>query len=278
MNIGLIGNGFVGNAIYQNLRHKHKFFIYDKNAERSNCDDIKVVINSCKIIFIALPTPMQKNGSCDLSIIFNIVGQIAENYNDNILVLKSTVIPGTCNRIKTKYPNLRIVFSPEFLTEANFVNDFKNCNRMIFGGEEQDTAECIRLLMSVFQGKYYFTTDLKTAEMVKYFINNFLALKVSFANEFKEICDQSGIKYDKVKELALYDSRIGNSHLQVPGPDNNTGFGGTCFPKDINAMIVYANSLGLDAMILNSAWKKNLKVRKNKDWERMKGRAVCSDE
>jgi len=277
MKIGLVGNGFVGNAIYENLKQKHSFYIYDKNPERANCDSLKKVVGHCKIIFVALPTPMHGNGSCDLSIIFKVMEEINYFYNDNIIVLKSTVVPGTCDEIKSLYPNIRIVFSPEFLTEANYIEDFKNCNRMIFGGEEEDTAECVKLLMSVFQNKYYFTTDLRTAEMVKYFINNFLAVKVSFANEFKQICEAVTVDYEKVKNLALYDNRIADSHLRVPGPDGNYGFGGTCFPKDINAMIYFSSINQVDSCVLKSAWRKNLEVRINKDWENMFGRAVSAE-
>ena len=131
--------------------------------------------------------------------------------------------------------------------------------------------------MSVFQNKYYFTTDLRTAEMVKYFINNFLAVKVSFANEFKQICEAVTVDYEKVKNLALYDNRIADSHLRVPGPDGNYGFGGTCFPKDINAMIYFSSINQVDSCVLKSAWRKNLEVRINKDWENMFGRAVSAE-
>ena len=124
MKIGLVGNGFVGNAVYQNLKEKHEFLIYDRDPQRSNIDSINEVCNSSNIIFIALPTPMQKNGTCDLSIIFNVMKDISNYYNNNILILKSTIPPGTCKNIKELYPQLRLVFSPEFLTEANFVEDF----------------------------------------------------------------------------------------------------------------------------------------------------------
>ncbi len=172
---------------------------------------------------------------------------------------------------------MRLVFSPEFLTEANYIQDFKDCNRMIFGGATDDTSECIRLLSTVFPEKSYLMTDLRSAEMVKYFINTFLAVKVSFANEMREICDAVSIDYDNVKRLALYDNRIGTSHLMVPGPDGNKGFGGTCFPKDINALIHFAESQGLEPSVLKAAWDKNLKVRENKDWLTMFGRAVSEN-
>lgn len=274
MKIGLIGNGFVGNAIYENLKKSYVFCIYDKDPSKANVDNIREVCHNTKIIFVALPTPMEQSGCCDLSIIYNIMTQISYWYADNIIILKSTVPPGTCQKIKHLHPELRIVFSPEFLTESNYIEDFKNCNRMIFGGDIEDTSECLKLLSSVFPDKSYLMTDLKTAEMVKYFINTFLAVKVSFANEMKQICNNADINYDDVKKLALYDSRISKSHLMVPGPDGSHGFGGTCFPKDINALIYFATTGGINPLVLKAAWEKNLEVRENKDWLNLLGRAI----
>lgn len=277
MKIGLIGNGFVGNAIYENLKHAYEFSIYDKNPNKSNADHVRDVCCSAEVVFVALPTPMMTDGQCDLSIILGVMNEISYWYNDNIVVLKSTVPPGTCDKIKKIHPKLRLVFSPEFLTEANYIQDFKDCNRMIFGGDTNDTSECIRLLSTVFPDKSYLMTDHKSAEMVKYFINTFLAVKVSFANEMKEICESVNIDYDNVKRLALYDKRIGTSHLMVPGPDGSRGFGGTCFPKDINALIHFAEHQELEPMVLKAAWKKNLETRENKDWLTMFGRAVSEE-
>jgi UDPglucose 6-dehydrogenase len=271
MKIGLIGNGFVGSAIYENLKNDYEFVIYDRKPALSNRDSIKEVVGEAEIIFVALPTPMYDNGECDLSIIFDAMGQIYQNYQDNIIILKSTVVPGTCEEIKDRFPNIRIVFSPEFLTEANHIEDFRNCNRMIFGGHKEDTAECVRLLQSVFEDKYYFTTDWKTAETVKYFINTFLATKVSFANEMRQICDVSGADYNDVVKLALYDERIGKSHLQVPGPDGHNGFGGKCFPKDLNALTFYSLTNGVEPVMLKASWKKNMEVRKEHDWLNIDG-------
>jgi len=271
MKIGLIGNGFVGSAVYENLKNTYDFMIYDKKPQLSDCKEVREVVEQCQVIFVALPTPMFEDGRCDLSIIHNAMDEICHHYNDNIIILKSTVLPGTCKEIKKRHPNIRIVFSPEFLTEANHIEDFKNCNRMIFGGEPEDTAECVRLLHNVFNDKYYFTTDWHTAEMVKYFINNFLSVKVSFANEMSQICKSSGIDYNDVVRLALYDKRIGESHFQVPGPDGDFGFGGKCFPKDLNAMIVYSQQNNVDAKMLNAAWDKNMEVRKEHDWHRIEG-------
>lgn len=271
MKIGLIGNGFVGSAIYENLKQTYDFIIYDKKPELSQCESVRDVVDSCPVIFVALPTPMFEDGRCDLSIIYGAMNEIYEEYNNNIVILKSTVLPGTCDEIRRRHPNMRIVFSPEFLTEANHIEDFKNCNRMIFGGESEDTAECVRLLHNVFNDKYYFTTDCRTAEMVKYFINNFLSVKVSFANEMNQICNATNIDYASVVKLALYDIRVGPSHLQVPGPDGDYGFGGKCFPKDLNAMIKHSVQNNVEPEMLKAAWHKNKEVRQNKDWLNIEG-------
>jgi UDPglucose 6-dehydrogenase len=110
--------------------------------------------------------------------------------------------------------------------------------------------------------------------MVKYFVNSFLGTKISFANEMKQICEGVSIDYDKVVEYATYDERLGKSHWAVPGPDGDCGFGGHCLPKDINALISVAHELGIVTEVLEAVVETNDKVRENRDWEKMKGRAV----
>ena len=113
--------------------------------------------------------------------------------------------------------------------------------------------------------------------MVKYFLNCFLATKVSFANEMKTVCDAVDIDYDKVLEYALYDDRIGKTHFSTPGPDGKPGFGGSCFPKDLNALVYLMKNLEIDATLLQAVWDKNILLRPEKDWEKLLGRAI-SDE
>ena len=278
MNLGLIGNGFVGNALYQNLKKEYDFLIYDRDVSKANCNSLKELCTTCDLIFVALPTPMYESGECDLSIIFGVMAEIAEHANEVIVVLKSTVVPGTCDKINSLYPGINLVFSPEFLTEKNSVNDFKECNRVIFSGNESDTLKCERVFKKVFPNKDYLHTDWKSAEMVKYFLNTFLATKVSFANEMHQICESLHINYNKMLELALYDERINKTHFLVPGPDGDYGFGGTCFPKDINALINLCNTEAVDCGILSVVWNKNLDVRNNLDWLQKIGRAISTKE
>ena len=160
------------------------------------------------------------------------------------------------------------------LTEVNFLEDFKNQSRIILGGIRRGTTKLRQVYSKVFPHATIVKTNAKYAETVKYFVNCFLATKVSFANEMKIICDKISIDYDKVVEYAIYDERLGKSHWAVPGPDGDYGFGGHCLPKDLNALISVAYHLKLEPTILNAVNKLNLLVRKNRDWEDMKGRAV----
>jgi len=278
--IGIVGQGFVGTAIYEGLKNFYHIGTYDIDKTKSNSTLEKLVIYS-DIIFQCLPTPMRITGECDLSIVKSSLENIdycAKKWERTpIVVIKSTVPPGTCEKLNDTYENINIIFSPEFLTEANSIQDFKNQTRIILGGPRPYTTQVKTMFRKAFPHIPIIKTGYKTAEMVKYFINNFLSTKVSFANEMYEICKSLDIDYDKVTEYALYDNRIGRSHLAVPGPDGDFGFGGHCFPKDLAAMIYIAKILDLNPIMLEATIEKNDKVRKNRDWERMPGRAISKE-
>jgi nucleotide sugar dehydrogenase len=164
------------------------------------------------------------------------------------------------------------------LTEVNYIEDFKNQSRIIIGGHRAESSHAKNVFRKVFRDASIIKTSSDIAEMIKYTSNCFLATKVSFANEIKQICDNSDIDYDKVVEYMLYDKRLGSTHLSVPGPDGNLGFGGSCFPKDLNALISFAKEVGVRPTVLESVWEKNLEVRPKKDWELLKGRAVSEED
>jgi UDPglucose 6-dehydrogenase len=283
--IGIIGQGFVGTAIREGLKNFYPVLAYD--IKEGLCPEEFLatppsIVEQCEIIFQCLPTPMKKSGECDLSIVkksLENVNLLAKSHNKNpIIVVKSTVPPGTCERLNQELENINIIFSPEFLTEANSINDFKNQSRIILGGPRPYTTRVKTMFRKAFPHIPIIKTGYKTAEMVKYFINNFLATKVSFANEMYEVCKSLNIDYDKVTEYALYDHRIGKSHLAVPGPDGDFGYGGHCFPKDLDAIIYIALSMGLEPTMLEATREKNDKIRSNRDWEKMPGRAISNEE
>ena len=275
--IGIIGQGFVGNAVYQKFKNYFDVLTYDLDESKSNSTKEDLLFK-CNTIFLCLPTPMNTDGSCNVDILQRELENI-ELITDNqeikkTIVIKSTVSPGTTDKWNSSYESLDIVFNPEFLTEANAVEDFNNQNRIILGGPRPATTELRRMYSKVFPKAHIIKTDSTHAEMVKYLTNSFLATKVSFANEIYQICDKLNIDYDKVVEYATLDDRLGKSHWNVPGPDGDFGFGGHCFPKDLNALLKLSWDLDTINHVLDAALETNSEVRKNRDWENMKGRAV----
>ena len=272
MNLGIIGQGFVGNAVFQKFKSFFKVYTYDIISKKCNCtyDDL---IKNCKIIFVCIPTPMNKDGSCNIELVREVLSKL-NNETKAIIVNKSTIIPGTTNKFNKDFKNLKIVFNPEFLTERNAVEDFNNQDRIILGGPRPATTVLKQIYSTVFPKAYVIKTGSKHAEMIKYFTNCFLATKVSFANEMHDLCSALDLDYDKIVEYAVLDKRLVNSHWAVPGPDGDFGFGGHCFPKDLSAIVKMTKNLGTTNYILESALKTNNKLRKNRDWEKMKGRAI----
>ena len=275
MTIGVIGQGYVGTAIKLGFQDHYNVVTYDKfDLGKSTHSKISDLVEEAKVIFVCVPTPMRKDGTFYTGIVEEVIREINETANDHIVVIKSTVPPGTTDRFNHEFSNVTVIFNPEFLTEENFLDDFKNQNRIILGGSRKGTNKLRQIYSKVFPKAVIVKTGDKHAEMVKYFTNTFLATKVSFANEMYNICEQIGIDYDKVVEYAIYDERLGKSHWAVPGPDGDFGFGGHCFPKDLSAIINEFDTYGL----LESVEDVNNQVRENRDWEHMVGRAVLEED
>jgi UDPglucose 6-dehydrogenase len=275
--IGIIGQGFVGNAVYQKFSSFYEVFTYDLDKDKCNSSLSDIIFN-CEAIFVCVPTPMKKDGSCDTSIIESILGEV-DLLVDNIeakrtIIIKSTIPPGTTARFNNRYESLSIVFNPEFLTERNAVADFENQDRIIIGGPRPTTTEVKTIFSKVFPKAHIIKTDSTHAEMVKYTTNTFLATKISFANEIHQLCGKLNIDYDKVIEYATLDDRLGDSHWGVPGHDGDLGFGGHCFPKDLAALLYLSRKYNTTNNVLCATQETNNNVRENRDWERMKGRAV----
>jgi len=271
--IGIIGQGFVGTAVREGMEPFYNVETYDK-FKNSTYSSLEELVENVDFLFICLPTPMKKTGECDLSIIKEVIGRIESCGQERILIIKSTIPPGTTEMLNKECKNVKVVFNPEFLTEANYIDDFKNQSRIIIGGPRPYSTKVKTLFKKAFPQTPIIKTHSTIAEMIKYFTNTFLATKVSFANEMKQFCDKVNVDYDKVAEYVLYDDRIGKTHLSVPGPDGKLGFGGSCFPKDINGLIYEMNKHEVASLVLKAAWNKNLEVRPEKDWEKLKGRAV----
>ena len=282
MKIGIVGQGYVGTAVKEVFSKHYEVETYDLDKDKCSVDYLEDLVELTELIFVCVPTPMKKDGSCDTSIVEAVVKDIndmvvSRNVSGRIVAIKSTIPPGTTNRLNKECENISVIFNPEFLTEANFIDDFKNQNRIIIGGERPSSTKLRQVYSLAFPNAKIVKTGSITAEMVKYFTNTFLATKVSFANEMKMLCDELKIDYDKVVEYSTYDERLGKSHWAVPGPDGHLGFGGSCFPKDLNAILDVCRELGVPAKTLYGAWETNLKVRPEQDWKELKGRAVVDE-
>ena len=279
--IGIIGKGFVGSAVQfgfsANTGCDAEVRVYDKDPNKSQ-HTIEEVVNNSEFIFCSVPTPAYEDGSVNISIVDEALSDINEvNSSNPIIFLRSTMTPGSTKSFQDKYPNLNLVFNPEFLTERSAKFDFINQARIILGGDPKNTNKAANLFRWRFgQSISVIETNFETAELIKYMNNCFFATKVSFMNEMKALADTCGVDWDVAVDGFIRDGRVGHSHINVPGHDGKFGFGGSCFPKDIQAMIIFGDSMGFDMSVLKGAWKTNLKVRPEKDWERLKGRAVSS--
>ena len=280
MQIGIIGKGFVGSAVEYGFSAQTgcnaTLRTYDIDPLKST-HSLEEVVNQSDVIFVSVPTPSNPDGSMHLGILESAlvdINNVSKNQNA-IILIRSTIIPGTTRKLQEKFNKLRLVFNPEFLTERSAKFDFINQARIILGGESEDTKIVAELYKSRFGDSIpCIETNFETAEMIKYMNNCFFATKVSFLNEMYQVAEECGVDWNTAVDGFVRDGRIGHSHLQVPGPDGKFGFGGVCFPKDVLAMISFGESKDIDMHTLTGVWNTNCDVRPEKDWEEMAGRSV----
>ena len=278
INIGIIGLGYVGSAIKNFFANKEcNIYTFDTNSDKaSSAHSVKnLLANNLDFIFLCLPTPMKKDGSCSIKIVDETLEDINNLNYRGVVILKSTMPPKTTENFQKSYNELRIIFNPEFLTEANFLDDFKNQDYIVLGGNKKDCILVEDMYNKFFTNSKIVISSSKEAEMLKYYLNCFLAVKVSFANEIYQLCSKLNISYENLIKMVKLDSRIGKTHLDVPGPDGSFGFGGSCFPKDISALLSLFEENDIISMVIKSSWERNLTIdRVEKDWEKLKGRSV----
>ncbi len=327
--IAIVGCGFVGTAVKEGMKHAFEIETYDKFCpEKSTCSSLEELVEKTDVIFVCLPTPMKEDGSCDTSIVEKCIGDIVStrtvesirqsHFNEYYdgdkpdepfsICIKSTVPPGTTKKIQDIYDAMidygsfvNIIQNPEFLTEANANQDFKDQDRIILGGCPQGTSTMREIYQQAFPLTHIVECSSDMSEMVKYAANNFLTVKVAFANELFEIATKLGLDYDELVEIVTMDDRIGKWGWQVPGRMVANGLkpedvvmrpgvavegdnvylpmmGGSCFPKDLNGMIAWCSENKVESEVLSAVWKKTLRLRPEKDWENLEGRAVVKKE
>jgi UDPglucose 6-dehydrogenase len=282
--IGIVGLGYVGGAVLNAYTSKHrKVHTFDLNLSTNpSCKSLHELVELADLIYVAVPTPMKSTGECDTSIVESVVNDICKSEIPKIIIIKSTVPPNTTNRLQERNPSRHaIMFNPEFLTEANYKNDYLNQDVMLLGhcaDRKFDNAvgDVLDEIKSVVDSvKYSAVVSAKEAEFYKYLCNTFLATKVAFANEMERVAHAVGVDWQTMRYAVRGDSRMGKSHWQVPGPDGHNGFGGSCFPKDISALRHMAQELNIPTPVLDAVWNRNITIdRPEKDWELLKGRAV----
>jgi len=260
MKVAIVGFGFVGKALFYSLRDTTDSIKIDPQLNTSISD---LQLYNPNIIFICIPTPMKDDGSQDINAVYEAIDEINGLLDKPLIVIKSTVLPSYASEIHEKYSNT--VFNPEFLREKYANEDFINSESIIFGGTKQNCLKASSFYKqhtNCIQQNHIFT-DVISACLIKYSINSYLATKVVFFNELKKIFEKTGSSenWDKFIDHISSDTRIGKSHMSVPGPDGRYGFGGACFPKDTAALHKFSESLNAEFMLLKKAININNNIR-----------------
>lgn len=258
--IGIVGLGYVGGAVqcwFESQKDQHDLYLYDKYKKIGSPEEV----NKADIIFVAVPTPFdEKRKLYDDSAIREVLSKIK---NGKIIVIKSTVLPGSTDLFQKKYPRKTILFNPEFLRAKTANADFIKPDRQIVGFVNQKGKKAARAIVKILpRAPFMKIVRAKEAEMIKYFGNAYLATRVVFANQIYDLCEKlGGINYNTVKECLVQDKRIGNSHFEI-FHEGYRGYSGGCFPKDVKALLELAEKLNASLELLQTADKINTKLRK----------------
>ena len=275
-NIAFIGYGFVGKACHKAFEHNTEAIIIDPKYSITTISDLQ--ISNPPLVFVSINAPTLEDRSVDASVIYNIFQQLADIEYAGIVILKSTLPPGIVDDLYIKFGKdltmnkegpLRYIYSPEFLRERNWEKDAINPSQMIIAGSFSDCkileliyrnhsqVQCSNLIFN--------PVDYRAAALAKYAINSFLANKVVFMNQLHQLYndiydrDISELDWLEFVDLLNSDPRLGCSHVDVPGPDGQFGYGGTCFPKDVKAMIGFDTENRLS--VLRETELANTKIR-----------------
>ena len=255
MKIGIIGLGVVGSAVeYGMKRIGHKVFVHDTKLKTTISD-----IFDTDICYICVPTPTSADGSCNVSIVEDVVKELNDINYQGIIAVKSTVTPGTTKKLCEQYKNRTICFVPEFLRERCAIADFvENHDLLVIGTTNNIVYELIKKSHGKFPKKVVQVTATE-AEFCKYFNNVYNATLITFANSFYELCKAQGVNYTNVKEAIVNRKNISNVYLNCN--ENVRGFGGMCLPKDTSAISALVKELNLDIDFFDTILSENEKYK-----------------
>ena len=255
MNVGVVGVGVVGQAVYEGLeRLGHNMSMHDIKYDTS----IKEVLDT-EVCFVCVPTPSQENGECNTDVVELVVDDLSDNDYKGIVAVKSTVTPGTMNRLSKAYLNLELCFVPEFLRERCAVIDFvDNHDLCIIGTDNSLIYETLKKVHGNYPKKFAQLSSLE-AEFVKYFNNIYNATLVTFANSFYEVCKANGADYTKIKNTITQRNHINDVYLNCN--EDLRGFGGPCLPKDTRTIAAMVKNMKLDVGFFEALLEENSKYK-----------------
>lgn len=252
--IGVMGVGMVGGAVARWFeKSRSKPFVYDKYKNLGSVEEV----NQADVVFLAVPTPYNETeGGFDLSYVRDALANLS---GSKVIVIKSTVLPGTTEKLQKEYPQYQFLFNPEFLTQASADNDMSYPDRQIIGYTRASYNAAGSVLRLLPLAPFERIMPATAAEMVKYFGNTWFSTKVVFANQMYDLCEKLGIDYDMVRDAASADKRIGPSHLHV-WHKGYRGYGGVCLPKDTKALIQMGEELSAPQELLKAVDKVNTRL------------------
>lgn len=269
MKIAIVGLGCVGQAMMDSLLKKkiklnHNLFVYDKYK---NIGNIKNCIDT-NIIFLCLPTQYSKKlQQYNKLSIYNTCSYLSRNNYKGLVVIKSTVEPETCDDISLKYKNLNIVHNPEFLSEKTAFKDFHNQKYVIVGKTKIINSQKLKCIQNFYKTLYPKAKILIClaieSESMKIFCNSFYSVKIQFFTELYLLCKKNKCNFNNVVSLMLVNNWINPMHTKVPGHDGKISYGGSCFPKDTNALNSYFKKYNSPNKVLDSTIKERNRIRKN---------------
>jgi UDPglucose 6-dehydrogenase len=270
--LNIIGFGYVGSAIGY-LCHKNNIK-YNVCDSMTKVDDYQFYTkniselvafseqeNDINYYFIAVPTPSNSEGSCDLSIIHDVLMQLNTSITKlTYIIIKSTLVPGSCKVLNDTYNNFTIVLCPEFLREATYKDDIYNTEFVLIGFPENSDENVLQLFKTLYNHNLSINIYMKTyeeCELFKYTLNVHLAVKIWYFNEIYEMAEKLGVNYQQLKNLFSLDDRIGSYGIQVPGHDGKFGYGLSCLPKETRGMMKLQEELGIENNVLKEIIKRN---------------------
>jgi UDPglucose 6-dehydrogenase len=280
--LGFLGYGTVGYATSYSFdersNHRDQILHYDSNPKKANATFERTVEDS-DYIFVCLPTPMEEDESgTNNDLIDETIEKVAPMVrgSERIVVIKSTVVPGTTQGYINQYPDVHFAFNPEFLRQESSTQDALNPDRIVIGANNDYVhTRMMDLYIRHFPDVNIHQSDTSSAELAKLAGNTFLAMKVGFSNMLHDLCEKQGFSHEEVVRLMMLDKRIGDSHWKIT---TKRGWGGLCFPKDYNALRGEMRKAGVNEAalsVMDKIWEYNKYIRPDKDWLHIPG-AIAS--